>query len=88
MYIEISEEENFKYSKIAVSITANIEDYLVNRDTRKVIKGDKGYIYETHIWIMEYDGENWLLDNIADEDYSLVYLKMKNLIPETLLSRI
>lgn len=88
LYIEITDEEDFKYSKIVVLITASIEDYLVNRDTYKIVKGGRGYINESHIWVMEYDGKNWLLDNIADEDYSLAYLKTQNLIPEKLLSSI
>lgn len=89
LYIEITNpSENFKYSKIAVMVTASIEDYLINRDSNKIVKGGRGYIDESHIWILEYDGKNWLLDNIANEDNSLAYLKTKNLIPEKLLINI
>ena len=41
LYLEISDEENFEGSKIAFSITGSIEDYLINRDTHKVVQGKK-----------------------------------------------
>lgn len=85
LYIEIYNEDNFEGSKIAVEITANIEDYLINKSTNKIVKGAKGYTDESHIWIFEYENGKWLLDNIVTEDYSLAYLKTENLVPEFLL---
>lgn len=82
LYIEISENDNYEGSKIAFSITANIEDYLVNRDTRQVVYGKKGFNDEEKIWIMEYTEGKWLLDDIREGDLSLAFAKMPNVIPD------
>lgn len=81
LYLEISEEENLKGSKIAFSITGNIEDYLINRDTKRVVEGKKGFNDETKIWIMEYTNGNWLLDDIRNDEFSLSFAKMENVVP-------
>ncbi len=81
MYLEISDEENFEGSKIAFEITANIEDYLIKRDTRKVVQGKKGFSDESKIWIMEYTNGKWLLDDIRDDEFSLSFAKMENVVP-------
>ncbi|WP_460218588.1 Tim44 domain-containing protein [Psychroserpens sp. MEBiC05023] len=88
LYIEISEDDNFEGSKVAFSITANIEDYLIDRDTRRPVKGKKGYNDEEKIWIMEYTDGKWLLDDIRDGDMSLQFAKLKNIIPDNITSRV
>lgn len=81
LYLEVSDEENFNGSKIAFSITANIKDYLINRSTQKVVQGKKGYGDETKIWIMEYTEGKWLLDDIRNDEFSLSFAKMENIVP-------
>ena len=82
LYIEISSEDNYEGSKIAFSIDANVEDYLVNRDTRKVVEGKKGFEHDEKIWILEYSEGKWLLDDIRDGKLSLAFAKLENVIPE------
>ncbi len=82
LYLEISEEENFESSKIAFSITANIEDYLINRETKKVVHGKKGYNDEEKVWIMQYVEGKWLLDDIRDSQFSMSFAKMTNVVPD------
>ncbi|MCK8479714.1 hypothetical protein [Psychroserpens algicola] len=84
LYLEISDDENFEGSKIAFSITANVEDYLIDRDTKRPVKGKRGFNDEEKIWIMEYTEGKWLLDDIRDGDLSLQFAKLKNIIPEDL----
>ncbi|WP_204345770.1 hypothetical protein [Psychroserpens algicola] len=84
LYLEISDDENFEGSKIAFSITANVEDYLIDRDTKRPVKGKRGFNDEEKIWIMEYTERKWLLDDIRDGDLSLQFAKLKNIIPEGL----
>ncbi|WP_299336370.1 hypothetical protein [uncultured Psychroserpens sp.] len=87
LYLEISEEDNLEGSKIAFSITANVEDYLIDRDTRRPVIGKKGYSDEEKIWIMEYTEGKWLLDDIRDGDMSLQFAKLDNIIPESIVSQ-
>ncbi|MDT0559288.1 hypothetical protein RM697_11540 [Ichthyenterobacterium sp. W332] len=86
VYAEITDEENFEGSKIAFIITANIKDYLINRDTGKIVEGKNVYGGEEHIWIMEYTEGKWLLDDIREGKLSLAFAKMKNVIPELKLT--
>ncbi|MGB5417827.1 hypothetical protein [Algibacter sp.] len=82
LYLEISENDNFEGSKIAFEITANIEDYLINRSTRKIVQGKRGFSDESKVWIMEYTEGKWLLDDIRNDEFSLSFAKMENVVPE------
>ena len=82
LYLEISDDENLDYSKIAFAIKANVEDYLVDRNTNQVVYGKKGFHEETKIWIMQYSGGRWLLDNILDDSFTMQFAKMENVLPD------
>lgn len=85
LYLEITNgEDNFEGSKIAFSITGSIEDYLINRETQKVVQGKQGFYDETKVWIMEYTAGNWLLDDIRNDEFTFAYAKLDNVIPERL----
>ncbi|WP_299315118.1 hypothetical protein [uncultured Aquimarina sp.] len=85
LYIELTNNSNYEGSKVVISISATIEDYLINKDTQKVIEGKRGFQDESHIWVMEYTEGRWLLDDIRNGDLSLAFAKMENLIPENVL---
>ncbi len=85
LYLEISNEENLNGSRIAFSIEATIKDYLVNRETHKVVKGKNSYDDEEKIWILEYNEGKWVLDDIQDSSLTLAFAKMKNVIPLEIL---
>ncbi len=82
--MEISEEENFEGTIIAFSVSVFMEDYLENRETKKVVQGKKGFSEEERVWIMEYSEGKWLLNNIEDGSMSLAIAKMPNRIPENI----
>jgi hypothetical protein len=84
LHLEITENENLEGSRIAFLICANVEDYLINRETGKVVFGRKGYQEEEKIWILELTNGKWLLDDIREGNMSLVFAKMANIIPENL----
>ena len=69
----------FSYPVVAAKITLDLVDFMLNTKTNDVIKG-KQDAHEGHdvIWIMTYDGSEWLLHSIEDGSDSLVYAKMKN----------
>lgn len=82
LHLEITDENNLEGSRIAFSITSNIEDYLINRGTGKVVYGKKGYQEEEKIWFLEYTNGKWLLDEIRESNISLSLAKLKNIVPE------
>lgn len=40
-YVKLTNNENFERSKIVIHITANIEDYLIKKDTKKIVEEKK-----------------------------------------------
>lgn len=86
LYLELTDNENFEGSKIVISISGYIEDYLIEKDTKKIVEGKKGYQDENHIWVMEYIEGKWLLDDIKNEGYSMQFLKLENVLPEELVT--
>lgn len=82
IYLELTNNKDFEGSKIVISISAYIKDYLINKDTKKVVEGKKGYQDENHIWVMEFVEGKWLLDDIKSEGYSMQFLKLDNVLPE------
>jgi cell division protein FtsL len=81
VYLELSDENDLEGSRIAFIIDAIISDYLVDKDTKKVVEGSRKYGDEKKIWIMEYSNGKWLLDNIDVGESSLAYAKLENMVP-------
>lgn len=84
LHLEITDNDHLEGSIIVFSITANIEDYLVNRETGQLVSGRKGYQDEERIWFLLYTEGNWILDDIRDGSFSLSFAKLQNVIPENL----
>ncbi len=79
-----SESENNKGSRVVVKINAEVWDFLRNKITQKIVKGeDKAGSLET-LWTFLWDGERWLLDRIEEGTLSLEYAKIANIVPEVL----
>lgn len=85
LYLEITDDANLEGSRIAFLITANIMDYLKNKDTNKIVQGSSKFDDEEKIWVMEYTDANWVLDDIQDGQLSLAFAKTKNVIPTNLV---
>jgi hypothetical protein len=84
LYIELTDEPNLEGSRIAISVDVVAEDYLVERDTNKVVQGKKGYEDLEYVWFLEYTEGKWLLDDIQEGTLSLQVAKMPNVIPESM----
>lgn len=82
LYLELTDEPNFEGSRIGIAIDVDAEDYLVERDTNKVVEGKKGYQNLEYIWLLEYTEGKWLLDQIDEGALSLQIAKIPNVIPD------
>lgn len=87
LYLEVNNGSTFEGTKVAFLISASIKDYLKDRDTHRLIKGKNEYGDEEHIWIMEYTEGKWLLDDIREGKLSLAFAKLKNVMPEVILTQ-
>ena len=63
-------------SRLVVSVTTCMEDYLAERGTGKVVEGSKGFADTEHIWSFELRGKQWVVANIEDGSLSLTYAQM------------
>lgn len=84
LYLELTENDDFEGTRIAVSIDVEAEDYLKERDSGKVVQGKTGFQDLDYVWIFEYSEGKWLLDEIREGALSLQFAKLENSIPESL----
>jgi len=64
-------------SRVVISITANMEDYLAERATGKVVEGKPGYESTEHVWTFLLQDGKWVVGNIEEGTMSLTYAGMK-----------
>jgi Tim44-like domain len=74
-------EPSYDGSRLAVAITANLEDYLAERETGKVVRGEKGYSDMTAVWTFQLKDGQWIVANIEEDSMTMTYAKMVNEIP-------
>jgi hypothetical protein len=65
-------------SRLVVSITANMEDYLAKRDTGEIVEGAKGYEDTEHVWTFILQQGKWVVGNIEEGSMSLTYAGLKS----------
>lgn len=82
LYLELTTNDNWEGTRVAVLVQVDAEDYLMERDTQKVVQGNKGYQNLEYIWMFEYTDGKWLLDNIREGNFSLQFAKLEDIVPE------
>jgi hypothetical protein len=88
LFVEVSENENLEGTRIAFSITGELEDYLMDRQSRKVVEGSTGYQEVEKVWIMEYENGTWILDDIREGTMSLAFAKLGNIVPASIEAKL
>ena len=68
-------------SIIVVDFKANVEDYLIKRDTGLIVEGKKGFQNVETIWTFQFNNGKWLLENIEQVEFWSMYIKMPNEVP-------
>lgn len=80
--VKATQEPNFENSRVSFSISAEIEDYLKERDSDRIVQGAKGFDDEESIWTFVLQNGNWLLENINQEGAYSEFVKMPNVVPQ------
>jgi hypothetical protein len=78
------DDGDFSGSRLVVSITAKMEDYLADRASGKVVEGKKGYESTETVWTFALRGGLWRVAAIEDDTVSLMYARMTNELPSML----
>lgn len=82
IHVKATKEPNFENSRISFLISAEMEDYLKERDTDRIVEGAKGFNEEESIWTFVLIDGNWLLENISQEGFYSKFIKMPNSVPQ------
>jgi hypothetical protein len=65
-------------SRLVVAFTAQMEDYLVEREGHRVVEGKEGVTEVTNLWTFVLRDGRWLVNAIEPDSLSLVYARMGN----------
>ena len=74
-------EGDFAGSRVVVSVTANMEDYLQERASGKIVEGERGYKDVEWVWTLELFQGVWRVARIEEGALSLTYASMPNELP-------
>jgi hypothetical protein len=74
-------DNNHLDSKIVVSITAKMNDYLQNIETKKIVEGSKEYKAVTTIWIFTLEDNGWKVSGIEESASIMQFVKMQKNLP-------
>lgn len=69
-------------SRLIVSITANMQDYLAERATDRVVEGSKVFKDVETIWTFSMAEGKWRVSNIEDGSMSLAYARLTSQLPK------
>lgn len=80
LYIEYTEKENGdgEGSRIVLSVTVYLQDYLVDKVTGKIVDGDRKKKDLETVWTLVLSDGQWKLSLIEEDTQWLFYVKLKN----------
>lgn len=71
-------DSSIENSRLVVLISADMEDYLADRTTGKIVEGKEGYNEVDTVWTFLYERGNWVVSNIEERDTWYSYAQMSN----------
>lgn len=77
-------DDNCDGSKIVVAVSADIEDYMVHRESQLLCMGKPGFHNSETLWTFVLKDGEWVVSNIETTEQWLAYVKLSNEIPEVL----
>ena len=82
IHVKATNEPGFENSRISFMISAEMEDYLKERDSDRIVEGAKGFNDEESVWTFVLTNGNWILENISQESLYSKFIKMPNSVPQ------
>ena len=81
LFVHRNDELPHEGSLLVMSITANMQDYLAERDTQKIVEGSDRYKDVETVWTFTMVNGKWRVSNIDDDSASLSYAKLVKELP-------
>ena len=69
-------------SIVVISIKAQMEDYLQNRETKKIVEGSKGFKWVETVWTFTMENGTWKVSNIEEGAMATAYAKLVKELPD------
>lgn len=82
LFVHRNDERPHEGSILILSITANMKDYLAQRETGKIVEGSDRYKDVETVWTFTLVDGKWLVSNIEEDSFSLAYAKMTKELPK------
>lgn len=75
-------------SRIVFRINAEVQDYLEEIATGRLVKGERGFVDHINVWTLELVDGVWKLDNIEEVGVINTYERMRNVVvPSSQMNR-
>jgi hypothetical protein len=81
LFLSVENDGNSEGARLVVAILAVMEDYLAERETGKIVQGQKGFHDMETVWTFLAENNQWVVSNIEEDAMSLFYAKLKNQLP-------
>ncbi|MDH5738351.1 MAG: Tim44-like domain-containing protein [Gammaproteobacteria bacterium] len=81
LFVHRNHEEKHEDSLVVISITANMQDYLQERESGKVVEGSKKYKEVETVWSFTMEDGVWKVSDIEEDSMSLSYAKLVRELP-------
>lgn len=88
IFVKFSDLPQNEDSMVVLDIIAEVEDYLVQRETGLIVEGKKGFQDLETLWTFRLQKGKWLLDNIEQVEFWSMYIKMPNEVPVTAIQNV
>ena len=81
LFVHRNHTREHEDSSLMVSITAKMQDYLLQRDTQKIVEGSKRYKNVETVWTFRLEQGRWKVANIEEDHMSITYAGMIRDLP-------
>jgi hypothetical protein len=81
LFVHRNHSARHEDSMLVVSVTANMKDYLQERDSGKVVEGSKRYKEVETVWSFTLEEGQWKVSDIDEGSMSLAYAKLVKDLP-------
>jgi hypothetical protein len=82
LFVHRNQSQEHEDSMVVISIMANMQDYLQDRNTGEVVEGSKRYKDVETIWSFTMEDGEWKVSDIEEGNMSIAYAKLVKELPD------
>ena len=82
LFIHRNQGAEHEDSMVVISMEAKMNDYLQDRNTGKVVEGNRRYKTVETVWSFTLENGEWKVSDIEEDAMSLAYAKLRKELPD------